>query len=179
MVAIGEIGLDNYRYQSNGIANPVMQKDVFIQQIQLASRLKLPLQIHNRHAGGEILEILSYYKNDLQPVPGMFHCMSGDIPFLKKVLAMGFYVGFDGNITYKGLAPGEDTELKDLVQYTPLERIVTETDSPYLTPEPHRGSKNVPAYVILIGEFIAQIKEISTSEVAAQTTKNATVLFGI
>lgn len=177
VVAIGEIGLDNYRYQSNGVADPIIQKKIFMEQIELAHKLNLPLQIHNRHAGNEILEVLSYYKNELQAVPGMFHCMSGDIPFLKKVLAMGFYVGFDGNITYAGLAPGETTALSDLVKYAPLERILTETDSPYLAPVPHRGGRNVPAYGILIGEFIARIKGISVSEVVAKTTKNAIDVF--
>ena len=179
VVAIGEIGLDNYRYQSNGIANPQMQKEIFIKQIELAHKLKLPIQIHNRHAGKEILDILISHKPLLLNRPGMFHCMSGNLEFLKKVLALGFYVGFDGNITYKGLAPGEDTQLSELVSYAPLEAIVTETDSPYLTPEPHRGSRNKPSYGILIGEFIAQIKHISFEEVAAQTTENANRLFGI
>lgn len=179
VVAIGEIGLDNYRYKSNGIADPLLQKDVFIQQIQLASKLKLPIQIHNRHAGAEILEILSYYKTDLLPVSGMFHCMSGDVAFLKKVLNLGFYVGFDGNSTYKGLAPGETTELSELIAYAPLDRIVTETDSPYLTPEPYRGSRNVPSYVILVGNFIAKVKGIPAIQVADQTAKNASTLFGL
>lgn len=177
VVAIGEIGLDNYRYKSNGIADPVLQKDVFIQQIQLASKLKLPIQIHNRHAGKEILDVLIHHKSLLLNPPGMFHCMSGDVAFLKKVLAMGFYVGFDGNITYAGLASGETTALSELVKYAPLERIVTETDSPYLAPEPHRGGRNVPAYGILIGEFIAHIKGISVSEVITKTTKNAIEVF--
>lgn len=107
----------------------------------------------------------------------MFHCFSGDIDFLKKVLDLCFYVGFDGNITYKGIAPGEDTALADLVKYAPLDRIVTETDAPFLTPEPHRGSRNVPSYGILVGEFIAKLKGVSFEKAVAQTTKNAHVLF--
>lgn len=177
VIAIGEIGLDNYQYKSNGITNSEIQREIFIKQIELAHKLKLPLQIHNRHAGAEILEIFNRHENLLLDPPGMFHCMSGDIAFLKKVLDMGFYVGFDGNITYKGIAPGETIELKELVRYTPIDRIVTETDSPYLAPEPHRGSRNVPAYVILVGEFIAHAKGIPFKEVVRQTTENAKHLF--
>ncbi len=179
IVAIGEIGMDYYRYQSNGITNLEAQKEIFIKQIELAHRLKLPLQIHNRHAGKDIIDILINYKSYLLNPPGMFHCMSGNIEFLKKVLELGFYVGFDGNITYKGIAPGETTPLSKLVEATPLDRIVIETDSPYLTPEPHRGSRNEPSYVILVGRKIAEIKDISFNEVEAQTTNNAKRIFNI
>ena len=107
----------------------------------------------------------------------MFHCMSGDLSFLKKVLNLGFYVGFDGNITYKGIAPGETIELKKLVKYAPLDRIVIETDSPFLTPEPHRGKRNKPEYVIIVGRFIAKLKGIAFEKIKTQTTQNATKLF--
>ena len=179
VVAIGEIGLDYYRYQSNGIVDIPLQKEVFISQIKLAHKLKLPLQIHNRHAGEDILKILKTHKNKLLPIPGMFHCMSGDPKLLKSALEMGFSIGFDGNSTYKGLAPGEKTELKELIKLTPLDRIVTETDSPYLTPQPHRGSRNEPFYGILVGRFIAEIKGISFEEVDKQTTQNAKKIFSI
>ncbi|QQG40881.1 MAG: TatD family hydrolase [Candidatus Levyibacteriota bacterium] len=177
VVAIGEIGMDNYRYQSNGITDPKLQAEIFIQQIELAHKLKLPLQIHNRHAGKEILDILINHKSLIFNPPGMFHCFSGNIGFTKKVLDLGFYVGFDGNITYKGLAPGEDTELSELVNYVPLDRIVIETDSPYLTPIPYRGKRNEPQYAILVGQEIAKIKGISLEEVDTQTTKNAKAIF--
>ena len=179
VVAIGEIGMDYFRYKSNVTPDPKLQKEVFLKQIELAHRLKLPLQIHNRHAGKDILDILSNHKRYLMSPPGMFHCMSGNHDFLKKVLNLGFYVGFDGNITYKGLAPGETVELKELVSYTPLDRILTETDSPFLTPEPLRGSKNKPEYVIIIGKFIAELKGISFEKLQAQTTKNAADLFNL
>lgn len=179
VVAIGEIGMDYYRYKSNGITDPKQQRDVFEQQIELAHRTNLPLQIHNRHAGNDILEVLFYHKNSLRPIPGMFHCFSGNTEFLKKVLNLGFYVGFDGNITYAGIAPGEDTSLSDLAKEAPLDRIVIETDSPFLTPEPHRGSRNIPSYAILVGESIARIKAISFAEVDEQTTKNVHTLFNL
>lgn len=180
VVGIGEIGMDYYRYQSNGIADPSMQKTVFIKQLELAHTLHLPIQIHNRHAGKDILDILENHKDLLQtPIPGMFHCFAGSREILKKVLELGFYVGFDGNITYKGLAPGENTSLSDLATYTPLDRIVTETDSPFLTPVPHRGSRNEPKYDILVGEFLAQIKGLSFEKVQQQTTQNAKSIFSL
>lgn len=179
VVAIGEIGLDYYRYQSNGVVDVPLQKEVFEQQIMLAHELKLPLQIHNRHAGRDILDILEHHKNYLQDIPGMFHCFAGDMEILKRALNLGFFIGFDGNITYKGLAPGESVELSELASYTPMDRIVTETDSPFLTPIPHRGTRNMPGYVIIVGEFLAKIKDVSFAKVQAQTVQNAQKLFNI
>lgn len=179
VVAIGECGMDYYGYRSNGIVEPKLQQDVFEKQLQIAHALNLPLQIHNRQAGKDILEILEHYKNSLEPIPGMFHCFAGDREILRKALNLGFYIGFDGNLTYKGLAKGENTDLKDIAKYTPLDRIVTETDSPYLAPEPHRGSRNEPHYVILIGEFLAKLKGVPFSKLQAQTEQNAERLFAI
>lgn len=179
VVAIGEIGMDYFSYKSNAIVDPLLQKEVFIKQIELAYQLKLPLQIHNRHAGKDILDILKAHKSYLLNLPGMFHCMSGNLDFLKKVLDLGFYIGFDGNITYSGLAPGEETDLKDLVKYTPIDRILVETDSPFLTPLPHRGSRNVPEYVIITGKFIAELKGLSFKDLEAKTTENAIKLFSL
>lgn len=178
VVAIGECGMDFYSYQSNGIVDPEIQKDVFVKQIELAGKVGLPLQIHNRHAGKEILTVLNEHKNLLhQTPPGMFHCFAGNMEILHEALDLGFYIGFDGNITYKGLAPGEDTKLSDLAKETPLDRIVIETDSPYLTPEPHRGSRNIPSYAIIVAECIASIKGVSAEEIRGQTTENARTLF--
>ncbi len=179
VIAIGEIGIDYYRYKSNEIVDPKLQKDVFAKQIELSLKLRLPLQIHNRHAGKDILEILYRYKTELLDPPGMFHCMSGDIDFLKRVLDLGCYVGFDGNITYEGLAPGEDTLLADLVKEVPLDRIVAETDSPFLTPQPYRGRRNEPSYVIIAGQFLAKIKGVSFKEIEDKTTENVRRLFKI
>ncbi|HSW87905.1 MAG TPA: TatD family hydrolase [Candidatus Saccharimonadales bacterium] len=179
VLAIGEIGLDYFRYQSNGVVDVALQKEVFEAQIMLAHKLKLPLQIHNRHAGKDVLEILKHHKNYLQKIPGMFHCFAGDMEILKGVLDLGFYVGFDGNSTYKGLAPGETVELSELARNTPMDRIVTETDSPFLTPEPHRGTRNMPAYVIIVGEFLAKIKGVSFAEFEQQSVTNAKKLFAL
>ncbi len=177
VIGIGEIGMDYYNYKSNGIVDPNQQRTLFEQQIELAHSLQLPLQIHNRQAGKDVIEILKHHKNLLQNPPGMFHCFAGSMDILKSALQMGFYIGFDGNVTYPGLAPGEDTDLKELAKFTPRDKIVAETDSPFLTPLPHRGSRNEPAYVILVGKFLAQLKEIPFEEFQDQTNQNVHRIF--
>lgn len=177
VLAIGEIGLDYYSYKSNGIVDPAVQKKCFIQQIKLAHKLKLPLQIHNRHAGEDILQILIEHKDLLLPTPGMFHCFAGSKEILKKTLELGFYIGFDGNITYKGLAPGETVSLSELAKLTPIDRILIETDSPYLTPNPYRGTRNEPKHAIITGEFIAKLKNISHEDFVEQIDKNVYTVF--
>lgn len=179
VLAIGEIGMDFFEPRDLKMVNPEIQKKVFISQVELAFKNNLPIQIHNRLAQKEIFNIISFYKTDLPSIPGMFHCFSGNMEFLKNVLDLGFYVGFDGNITYEGIAPGETVELKELVKYAPLDRIVTETDAPFLTPIPYRGSRNEPSYVIITGEFIGSIKGVSFEEVDKQTTENALKLFNL
>jgi len=180
VVAIGEIGMDYYRYASNNIVNPKKQREIFEAQIDLSHKLNLPLQIHNRHAGKDVIEILKHHKNLLnRNLPGMFHCFAGDMRVLNSALDLGFMIGFDGNITYPGLAPGETVSVSELVNATPLDRLVTETDSPFLTPIPYRGSRNEPAHVILVVEFLAKIKGISFEEISSITTKNAKKLFAL
>jgi TatD DNase family protein len=179
VVGIGEIGMDYFSYKSNDIVDPKLQREVFIKQIELAHKLKLPLQIHNRQAGKDILDMLINHKSYLLNPPGMFHCFAGNIELLKKVLDLGFYVGFDGNITYNGLAPGEDTSLKDLAKYAPVDRIIVETDSPFLAPEPKRGSRNMPEYVIITAGFIAKLKGISFEDFEAKTTANTIKIFSL
>ena len=102
-----------------------------------------------------------------------------DLDFARKVLDLGFYVGFDGNITYKGLAPGENTILSELANFVPLDRILTETDSPYLSPIPFRGLRNTPKNVIIVGEFIASLKKIDFKEFHAQISLNFEKLFKV
>lgn len=179
VLAIGEIGLDYYSYKSNGIVDPVLQKKIFIEQIELAHKLKLPLQIHNRHAGEDIIEILKSHKSALQTPPGMFHCFAGNTQTLKMAIQMGFYIGFDGNITYKGLAPGETVSLSELAKLTPIDRIVIETDSPYLTPLPFRGKRNEPKHAIITAEFLSKLKGVSIEKFMQQTDRNVYNLFKI
>jgi TatD DNase family protein len=177
VLAIGETGLDYFNYESNGVTEKKLQKILFEKQIEFSQKLGLPLMIHNRQAGNDILDILSHYKSSFLNPPGLFHCFSGNIDFLKKVLELGFYVGFDGNITYEGVAKGENTPLPDLVEYAPLDRIITETDAPYLPPIPYRGSRNEPSYVIIVAEFIAKIKKEEVKTVIEKTTQNAQAVF--
>ncbi len=177
VIGIGEIGLDYFSYKSNGIVDNKVQKEVFDAQIQLAHILKLPLQIHNRLAGEDVIAMLKERKHLLQTVPGMFHCFAGSKEVLKDALDLGFFIGFDGNITYPGLAPKETVSLAELARLAPLERIVTETDSPYLSPVPHRGERNMPEYVILVGKFLSEIKGISYEKIVEQTTQNVYTIF--
>lgn len=179
VIGIGECGIDYYDYKSNGIVDSNLQKDIFIQQLKLAYKLKLPLQIHSRtdDARKEVIKILKKHKHLLQDVPGMFHCMAGSLESLKAALQLGFYVGFDGNSMYDGLPPGEPLDLKKLIKYAPLDRIVIETDSPYLTPPPHRGKRNEPNYAIIIGQFVARLKKISFEKLIEQTDENVYTMF--
>lgn len=178
VLAIGEIGMDFYEYKSNGIVDPLLQEEIFQKQIDLAHKLHLPLQIHNRHAGEKVIEILKKNTDKLQsPSPGMFHCFAATQEVLKSALQMGFSIGFDGNCTYPGLAPGETVLLSELAKATPLDRIVVETDSPYLTPIPHRGERNEPQYVIITAEYLAKLKSLSFDEFVDQTDKNTYSIF--
>jgi len=179
VIGIGEIGLDYYSYKSNGVVDKNVQREAFISQIQLAHKLELPLQIHNRHAGEDVVSVLKEYKHLLKEVPGMFHCFAATKEVLKDVLDMGFYIGFDGNITYKGLAPGESISLSELASLTPVDRMLIETDSPFLTPVPLRGERNEPKNVIIIGEFIAQLKNISYSTLEQAVISNFEAVFGV
>jgi len=177
VIAIGEIGMDFYSYKSNGIVDPLVQEEVFVKQIKLASKLRLPLQIHNRQAGEKVIELLKTHTSLLRDRPGMFHCFAATTEVLQSALLMGFSIGFDGNSTYPGIAPGETVELATLAKLTPLDRIVTETDSPYLTPIPHRGSRNEPSYVIIVAQHLANLKNVSLDTFEAQTEKNVYTLF--
>ncbi|HSA84117.1 MAG TPA: TatD family hydrolase [Patescibacteria group bacterium] len=179
VIGVGEIGMDFHNYQSNGIVDPQVQKRIFITQLELAHTLKLPLQIHSRNeeARKEIITILKTHKNLLQPNPGMFHCMAGSLESLKETLHLGFSVGFDGNSMYEGLPPDEPLPLTDLIKVTPLDRIVVETDSPYLAPLPHRGKRNEPAYAIIVAQFLAKIKNVTFEELVEQTDKNVYNIF--
>ena len=180
VVGIGEVGMDYFQYKSNGIVEKQLQEAIFIKQIELAHTYKLPLQIHNRLAGGDVIRILKEHKELLKDdYPGMFHCFAGTKDVLKDALDLGFMIGFDGNITYPGFAPKETVMLSELAKLTPIEKMVTETDSPFLSPVPFRGSRNEPSHVILVGEFLAEIKGVSFEEINQQTTQNAKTLFGL
>ena len=164
VIAIGEIGLD-YHY---GKENRDEQIILFKKQLDLASELNLPVVIHSRDATKDTVDILKNYS-----LNGVIHCFSGSLEIAKEYIKMGFLLGIGGVVTFK------NSKLPLVVKEIPLESIVLETDSPYLTPTPYRGSVNSSKYIPIIAEKIAEIKEISTSEVASVTTNNALKLFDL
>ena len=164
VVAVGEIGLDYYYNHSD----KEIQNKVFIEQLLLAKNINKPVVIHCRDAEEDIIKGLKKVKNNF----GVVHCFSGTESFAHKLFELGFYISFTGMITFKNNLP-------ELIKNFPLERIMIETDSPYLTPVPKRGKRNEPAMVRIIAEEIAKIKNKSLEEVAEITTDNAEKLFGI
>lgn len=167
VIAIGEIGLD-FHYDFSPRPD---QYAAFEAQIGLADTLGLPIVLHSRESNPEVLQVL---KDNASNVTGcVFHCFSGDEDFAEQVLDMGYYIGVDGPVTYKA-----SEKLRRVVEMCPLERLLVETDCPYLTPVPFRGKRNEPAYVKYVAEAVAGIKGISTEELAAITTENAVRLFG-
>ena len=172
VVAIGEIGLDFYRNLSSKEA----QKEVFIKQLELALRLEQPIIIHCRDAYKDVLDILDevYLPKLGDRLPGVIHSFSSGINYLQEFLKRGFYIGFNGMITY----PNND-KLIEAVKATPNDRILIETDAPYLSPQAYRGNRNEPMWIIEVAKTIAKIKEISLEDVANLTTNNAIHLFGL
>ena len=164
LIAIGEIGLD-YHWNKE---NKDIQRKVFRTQLEMAERLNLPVVIHTRDAIEETFEILKDYK-----VRGVMHCFSGSKEMAKKFINLGFYLGIGGVVTFK------NSKLYQVIEEVPLDKIVLETDSPYLSPEPVRGSINESANILYIAEKIAEIKKVSIEEVAENTTKNACSLFDL
>jgi TatD DNase family protein len=168
VIAVGETGLDYYYNHSP----PVVQRQVFAQFIALADETKLPLVVHERDAAQEAADLLRVEaKGKLR---GVIHCFTGDYVAARNYLDLGFYLSFTGIITFKNAEL-----LREVVRKAPLDRMLVETDSPYLTPVPHRGKRNEPAYVRLVAETVAQIKGISLEEVAYTTTRNVRELFRI
>ena len=168
VVAIGEIGLD---FHYNNSPDDV-QRDVLRRYIRLAFELNKPIVIHDRDAGDETYEILK--EEGVQPDQVMIHCFTGTAELAKKYLDLGCFLSFTGIITFKSA-----NELREVVQNTPVERMLIETDSPFLTPVPFRGKKNEPAHVKLVAEKIAEIKGLSFSDVARITTLNAKRFFNL
>lgn len=167
IVAIGEIGID--LYWDNTFQKE--QEEAFSFQLDIADEKKLPIIIHSRSSMNEIMQILK--KRKFQNLRGVFHCFPGSYEQAKEVVDMGFYLGIGGVVTFK------NSGLQKVVEQIPLENLVLETDAPYLTPVPFRGTRNEPAYVKIIAEKIAEIKNLNFDIVASQTTKNAEKLFSI
>ena len=164
IVAIGEIGLD-YHWNKE---NKDKQRHVFRKQLSLAEKLNLPVVIHTRDAIEETYEILKEYK-----VRGVMHCFSGSKEMAKKFISLDFYLGIGGVVTFK------NSKLYQVIEEVSLDNIVLETDSPYMAPEPVRGTTNESANIPYIAQKIAEIKNVSFAEVAEITTKNACSLFDL
>lgn len=168
-LAVGEIGLD-YHYDDG--APRAVQKKAFAAQIDLANRMGVPIIVHDRDAHGDSLDMV---RACLKPeTGGVFHSYSGSVEMARQLLDLGLYLSIGGPLTFKN-----SRKAPEVVAYMPLDRLLIETDSPYMAPVPHRGTRNEPAYVALVAEKVAQIKGISVEDVQTQTTANCRTLFGL
>jgi len=166
VVAVGEIGLDYYWDEPERD----IQKKWFESQLELARSVNLPVIIHSRDAAADTLDIMKNHK--AEEIGGVIHCFSYGVEMAKQYLDMGFYLGIGGVVTFKN-----GKKLKEVVEYAPIDRLVTETDSPYLSPVPYRGKRNSSANIPLIIEEIANIKGLTVEEVEDITWKNAHSLY--
>ena len=167
LVAIGEIGLDYYWNKEN----KELQRQAFIKQIELANEIQLPIVIHSRDASVDTIEILKNYPVNKK---GIFHCCQLNQEMIRQAVELGYYISFAGPITFKNAKNADDC-----VKLVPMHRILIETDSPYLSPEPNRGRRNDSRNVKYVAQKIADIKELSLEEVARITFENAMRIFEI
>ncbi len=168
VVAIGEIGLD-YHYPDT---DKVLQKKWFVKQLEVAAKVKLPVVIHSRDAAKDTLDIMKEHEAD--EIGGVVHCYSYGVEMAREYLDMGYYFGIGGVVTFTN-----SKKLKEVVSYLPLDKIVLETDCPYLSPVPNRGKRNSSLNLPYVVSAIADIKQISEEEVIEATTKNAFDLYRI
>jgi len=167
LVAIGEIGLDYYWNKEN----KELQKQAFIKQIELANELELPIVIHSREASVDTIDII---KNHKVNKAGIFHCCQLNQELVRQALELGYYISFAGPITYKS-----SKNAPEVIKMVPIDRILIETDSPYLSPEPNRGRRNDCRNVKYVAQKIADVKELTIEEVAQKTYENAIRIFNI
>ena len=167
VVAIGEIGLDYYWEKDSEVR--LAQQKTFIQQLDIARQLNLPICIHERDAHGDALKIL---KSEGKGLRGVLHCYSGSLEMAREIWKLGWLIGIDGPVTFKNSA-----KLPEIVKAAPREMILLETDAPYLAPVPNRGKRNEPSYLVDIAKKIAELRGETVEEVAAYTTANAVRLY--
>jgi TatD DNase family protein len=168
VVAYGEIGLDYVRQY----APQPMQREHFARQVSLAKKMSLPLVIHDREAHDDILLLLG--KEAPFPAGGVMHCFSGDWEFAQKILELGFVISIPGVVTFN-----KATVLQEVARRIPLNRLILETDAPFLAPEPLRGKRNIPEFTLYTAQKIAELRAIPLGEVVSATTENALKLFNI
>ena len=169
VVAIGEIGLDYYWEKDE--EKRALQRAIFVRQLDLARQLRLPVCIHDREAHGDMMKIL---KTEGRGLRGVLHCYSGSWEMAAELLKGDWYFGIDGPLTYKNAA-----KLPEIVQRLPAERILVETDSPYLSPMPFRGKRNEPAHVLYVAKKAAELRGESLEAFARATRENTRELYGI
>jgi TatD DNase family protein len=165
VVAIGEIGLDFYR----DLSPRDVQRDALVKQFALARELDLPVILHNRESHAEMVAHLRAHGQGLR---GVFHCFIGDKTMARDALDLGFYLSFAGPVTFP-----RNTELAEVAAWAPDDRILVETDSPYLAPPPFRGKRNEPRHVAIVAKRIAELRGVSLEDLAVRTTRNAADLF--
>ena len=169
VVCIGEIGLD-YHWVKDEDAR-ALQRTVFVHQLDLARQLHLPVCIHDREAHGDTLAIL---QREGKGIPAVLHCYSGSAETAREFLRLGCVLGVDGPLTFKNAA-----KLPEIVKQMPLDRLLVETDAPYMAPVPMRGQRNEPAFVRFVAEKVAELRETTLADVARQTTANAVAFYGL
>lgn len=169
VVAIGECGLDYYRLSEE---SKEKQKEIFIKQIELAKDVKKPLMIHCRNAFSDLIEILNSELKILNSPPGVIHFFSGTAEDAKKLMELGFSFTLGGVVTFT-------RDYDEAIKAIPLDRILSETDAPYVAPVPYRGKRNEPFYVIEVVKKLAEIKNVSVEEIAEATIRNASRVFNI
>jgi TatD DNase family protein len=167
VIAIGEIGLD-YHYD---LSPREVQQTVFVRQLDLARQLAKPVIIHDRESHADIMATI---KKEGQGLTGVFHCFSGSLEMAQEVLRLGFYISIAGPVTFANAH-----KLLEIAREVPIDRLLVETDSPYLTPHPHRGKRNEPAHVRLVAEKVAELRGVDFETLAAATTENVKRLFHI
>jgi len=167
VVAIGEIGLDYYRK----FGDKKSQIELFITQLDLAAKLSLPVIIHNREAGRDVLDIL---KDRLPPKGGVLHCYSENAEYAKRALDLNLYFSFAGNLTYRNAK-----NLHETIEVLPLDRILIESESPFMVPADHRGKRNMPKYLPITARFLAEMLNMDAEEMAAALWENSCRFFGL
>ncbi len=174
VIGIGETGLDYYRLGDRSVADMEWQRQRFRLHIRAARQLQLPLIIHTRSASADTLSILKEEgeTGDASSVGGVFHCFTETAEVARAALDLGFYISFSGILTFKNAA-----DLREIAGWVPLDRVLIETDSPYLAPAPHRGKTNNPSYVPWVAKQIAELRGMTSEQIAEITSKNFDILF--
>lgn len=172
VVAIGECGLDYFRIKEEDLEIKNKQKEIFLAQVKLAKEVNKPLMIHCRSAFSDLIQLLKENKSELNSISGITHFFAGTPAEAKEFLDLGFYFTFGGVITFV-------REYDEVINLVPIDRIMSETDAPYVTPAPYRGKRNEPAYVVEVVKKLAELKKISVETMADQIWVNAEKVFGI